>query len=590
MSGSGGRIPDSFIQSLLSKTDIVSVIQESVKLKKNGSNYSACCPFHQEKTPSFTVSPTKQFYHCFGCGMHGDVIRFLMDYQSLSFVDAVERLAGRIGLTVPKDPLEAAKAQVKLTTTMVLNRCAAFYAEKLKHHPEAKTAVAYLKKRGLTGKVAKQFQIGFAPSGWDNLLSFFQGDNGALKILEETGLIIKHPQGRFYDRFRERIMFPIRDRRGEVIGFGARVMDKSQPKYLNSPESSVFQKGHCMYGLYEALHSKQKWQTAIVVEGYLDVVALVQMGVTGVVATLGTAITTHHLSALFNLVDELVFCFDGDKAGQGAAWKALQLVLSFLTENRQVRFVFLPPGEDPDSYIRQYGAASFKSLINNGTSLSAYFFATLCEQIVPDSVDSRAHLASVARSMIERIPQGIFKEMMFEQLAKLVASTPQVVRGGKAFRSYYSPKGQTKIKVAPPPKPMETAYIASALLLRNPDLYGAWEGRSVFPSQIEAPGMEVFYQLMTLLNANLSAVQLREKLHEAGFELKRLVESEAKIALLPETGLEAEFIGALARLEVVGREQIAEKLLLKAKNMALTEEEKQKLKEFLQSRESNNSV
>jgi len=596
--GSQGRIPESFIETVLAKTDIVSIVQESVKLKKNGANYSACCPFHSEKTPSFTVSQVKQFYHCFGCGKHGDAISFLMEHQSLNFVEALERLAARIGLAVPKDPQESAKIQQRQSTTSALNRVSEFYAQQLKHHEAAQQAVSYLKKRGLTGKIAKHYGLGFAPPGWDNVLRHFQGDMDALKVLEETGLIIKHSSGRFYDRFRERIMFPIRDRRGNVIGFGARVMDKSQPKYLNSPESPIFQKGHCLYGLYESLASKEKWQTAIVVEGYMDVVALAQFGVMGAVATLGTAITSHHLSTLFHIVPEVVFCFDGDKAGQAAAWKALQLVLSHLSEGRQARFVFLPQGDDPDSFIRQNGVQAFSNLVKNGTSLSAYFFNTLAEKVTPNSVDNRAHLASLARPMIESIPHGIFKEMMFEELAKLTDSTPQVVRGEKAFRRFYQ-KGQynqkggrqqhnIKMPLVPPPQPMETAYIASALLFRNPLLLETVKEKIAFIKEITGPGIGLLNHLITTLiqDPSSSTIQLREKLQENGFDLKRLMECENKVAVLPDEGLEAEFSGAFARLEVVGREQIMEKLLQKAKNSELSDAEKLKLKEFLQSRES----
>lgn len=595
--GSHGRIPESFIETVLAKTDIVSIVQENVKLKKSGANYSACCPFHHEKTPSFTVSQVKQFYHCFGCGKHGDAISFLMEHQSLNFVEALERLAARVGLTLPKDPQESAKIQQKQSTTSVLNRVSEFYAQQLKHHQAAQSAVSYLKKRGLTGQIAKQYGLGFAPSGWDNLLNHFQGDNEALKVLEETGLIIKHSSGRFYDRFRERIMFPIRDRRGNVIGFGARVMDKSQPKYLNSPESPIFQKGHCLYGLYECLASKEKWQMAIVVEGYMDVVALAQFGVQGAVATLGTAITNHHLSNLFHVVPEIVFCFDGDKAGQAAAWKALQLVLGLLIDGRQVRFVFLPEGDDPDSFIRQNGAQAFLNLVKNGTPLSAYFFNALCEKVTPDSVDKRAHLASLARPMIESIPQGIFKEMMFEQLAKLVDSTPQVVRGEKAFRRFYQ-KGhygqrndqqiKAKLPLTPPPQPMETAYIAGALLLRNPLLLEAVKDKIAFVKEITGPGIVLLNSLIAALvqSPSSSTTALKEKLQENGFDLKRLIECENKVAVIPEEGLEAEFCGAIARLEVIGREQMMEKLLQKAKNAELSEAEKLKLKEFLQSRES----
>lgn len=587
MSRIQGRIPDSFIQSLLAKTDIVCVIQECIKLKKNGANYSACCPFHHEKTPSFTVSQTKQFYHCFGCGVHGDAISFLMEYQSLTFVDALERLSARVGLSVPKDPIDIAKAKIKHSTTAVLKQCADFYAEQLKHHPSASVAVDYLKKRGLSGQIAKHFNIGFAPSGWQNLLSQFH-DSDTLKILEETGMIIRHKEGRLYDRFRERIMFPIRDKKGEVIGFGARVLDKSQPKYLNSPESTLFQKSYCLYGIYEALHSKQKWHSAIVVEGYMDVVALAQMGISGAVATLGTAITEHHLQTLFHMVNDVVFCFDGDKAGQGAAWKALQLVLGLLSEGRQVRFVFLPQGEDPDSYVRQYGVDAFLGLVKNGTPLSEYFFASLSANIIPNSVDSRARLASKARPLIESIPPGIFKEMMYEQLATIVSSSPQVVRGERAFRPFYSPKGQTKLNIAPPPKPLETAYMASALLLKEPSLCALLNVKHHNFTDIRTPGIELFQTMSTLLmqTPRIEREALLTQLEEKGFTLNQLKACEAKINMLPQGGFEAEFLGALKRLEVVGREQKMEKLILKAKNSELSEDEKKALKEFLQSRES----
>lgn len=586
---SGGRIPDSFIDSVLAKTDIVSLIQESVKLKKSGANYSACCPFHHEKTPSFTVSSTKQFYHCFGCGAHGDAIAFIMSHQSLTFVEAVEKLASRLGLNVPRDPHETAKVQAKLNVTSVLNQAAQFYASQLKHHPQAHSAVTYLKNRGLTGTVAKQFSLGFAPSGWDNLLKTFQANKDALKILEETGLIIKHPQQHYYDRFRERIMFPIRDRKGDVIGFGARVLDKSQPKYLNSPESPIFQKGYCLYGLYEALSQREKWQTAIVVEGYMDVVALAQHSVHGAFATLGTAITSHHLTQLFQLSSEVVFCFDGDKAGQAAAWKALQLVLPLLTEGRQVRFVFLPQGEDPDSYVRQFGNEAFMGLVKNAMPLSEYFFAQLMQKVKPDSVDNRAHFASLARAMLEQMPKGIFKEMMYEQLAQIVSSTPQVVRGEKAFRAFYSKKNQqVKTPLVPPPQPFEPAYVASALLLREPSLYELVKEKFPIWQEIQTPGIELLCALLNLLTQNNAALtsDLRKKLQENGFELKRLHECENKIALLPLEGIEAEFSGALIRIEVIGREQMMEKLIQKAKRMQLSVEEKQQLKEFLQSRES----
>ncbi|MFI4937903.1 MAG: DNA primase [Candidatus Berkiellales bacterium] len=593
---SGGKIPESFIQSVVGKTDIVSLIQEKISLKKAGANYSACCPFHQEKTPSFSVSPTKQFYHCFGCGAHGDAIGFLMANQSLTFVEAIEHLASRLGLTVPKDPKEAAKSQRKFETTSVLNQVAEFYAHQLKHHPNAKRAVEYLKQRGLTGKIAKAYSLGFAPPGWNNLLDHFNGQPEALKVLQESGLIIKHPQGRLYDRFRDRIMFPIRDRRGEVIAFGGRVLDQGHPKYLNSPESPVFQKGHCLYGVYETLKAIQKWQMSVVVEGYFDVVMLAQFGIVGALATLGTAITSHHLTSLFQLSSEVVFCFDGDDAGQNAAFKALRLVLPFLIDGRQVRFAFLPQGEDPDSYVRRFGADDFRALLQNSMSFSEYFFATFCQRIPPHSVDNRAHLASLARPLLEQMPNGFFKEMMFEKLAEILMSSTEVVRGEKAKRFASNQKvPQTRTKVAPPPQPLAPAIIASAILLREPALYGTIKENLIkikrqYWDETVSPGMDLLRSLFAILQTQpmLSTEEIHQQLQTKGFVKSQLTDYEKKAAFVPSEGSEAELSGSIQRLIMIGQQQIAEKLLLKAKNHGLTPEEKQELKEILQSRESIN--
>jgi DNA primase len=586
MSGQG-RIPESFIEAVLAKTDIVSLIQENVKLKKNGANYSACCPFHHEKTPSFTVSAPKQFYHCFGCQAHGDAIRFLMEHQSLSFVEAVERLATRVGLSVPKDPVDEAKAKVRTEHTSVLNRVAEFYSAQFKN-PEAKVAVDYLKKRGLTGQTAKAFAMGFAPEGWNHLLTHFQSEPQALKVLEEAGLLIKHESGRLYDRFRNRIMFPIRDRKGNVLGFGGRVMDKSQPKYLNSPESPLFQKGHCLYGIHEAIKS-EKWQRAIVVEGYFDVVMLAQYNIKGALATLGTAITSHHLTYLFQQVHEVVFCFDGDKAGAAAAWKALQLVLPFLTKDRQVRFAFLPEGEDPDSFVRNNGTVHFQTLLANSTSLSEYLFATLCKEIKPDSVDNRAHIANVAQPLIEQIPAGIYKEMMYEQLAQIVSTSLQVVRGEKATRVYDRRLPKKQFNKPATKQLLSTAFIVCGLLLRDPTMVETVRAKGTFFEKALTPGMDMLRVVLELLNqpqSMLSPALLKEQLKARGFSEQRITECENKVALVPEDGMQAELNGAVHRLLAIGQQEITEKLLQKAKEIGLTDQEKQQLKEILQFRES----
>ncbi len=588
MTPSTGRIPDNFIESVLDQTDIVALIQESIPLKKNGVNYSACCPFHQEKTPSFTVSATKQFYHCFGCKAHGNAIGFAMAHLSMPFVEAIEFLASRLGMMVPKDEKENTKVQIKLETTNVLGEVAAYYAKQLKENPQAKAAITYLKKRGFTGKIAKEYQVGFAPIGWDNLLRTFEKQPQAIKILVDTGLIITHPQGRLYDRFRERIMFPIRDRKGNVIGFGGRVVDKGMPKYLNSPESDIFHKGHCLYGLHEALKTKQKWQTAVVVEGYLDVMALAQYGITGAVATLGTAVTSHHVARLLQYVSEIIFCFDGDKAGQGAAWKALEQVLGQLNEKTQVKFAFIPEGEDPDSFIRLFGKEAFLALIRNATPLSSYFFAHLTHQVKPDSVDNCARLANMARPYIEQIPAGIFKEMMFEQLAKLASSSSYVVRGERGRRPYFDKRFKAGEKLPPPPQPLAPAFIASALLLRDPTLYHSLADKEASWPSLDVPGMPYLNRLMSDLekNPNLTVNELRQSLSAEGLDLKYLRESEIKAAMTPSEGLKIELEGAVQRLLGAEQQFMTDKLLAKAKNGELTAEEKQQLKEILQSRES----
>jgi DNA primase len=580
-----GRIPESFIESVLAKTDLVVLIQESVKLKKSGANYSACCPFHQEKTPSFTVSAVKQFYHCFGCGAHGDAIRFLMEYEHLHFVEAIEKLALRAGLSVPRTVEDEVKIKNRLEMTTLLNQAAHFYAEQLKHHPEGKEAIEYLKKRGLTGKTAKQFELGYAPSGWDNVISHFHHRAEAISLLEQTGLIIQHESKRYYDRFRHRILFPIRDPKGQVIGFGGRVLDNSQPKYLNSPETPVFQKSYCLYGIYEILKSRQKWERAIVVEGYFDVVMLAQHGVFGSVATLGTAITPYHLQQLFQRVNEVVFCFDGDPAGQAAAWKALQLVLPLLTEGRQARFAFLPSNEDPDSYVRRVGKENFLALLHAGASTADFLFSHLVQETPPDSIDNRAKIATMAKSLIEQIPASIFREMMFEQLATLVSSSPQVVRGEKAWRKKgYDPQPKKRMKsTLPPPKVNSLVMLSIAILLRQPELAGRiaeisseWEGK-------EGEEAYVLRAVLTLLQeaGDLTSADLQEWLTGQVLDRSALNDCIRKVALIPEGGLEAELTGALRQISAIGQEEFTAQLLQKAKTSHLSADEKRRLREML---------
>lgn len=420
-----GRIPQNFIDDLLARVDVVDVVDSRVKLKKAGKNYSACCPFHNENTPSFTVSREKQFYYCFGCGASGTALKFVMEYDGLGFPDAVEKLAQTAGLTVPKEtnPEAIRREQEQSPLYERLQESADFYSRMLRSHAQRDKAVQYLKGRGLSGKAAKFFSIGYAPPGWDNLQTELGTDAPRIKQLISNGMLIEKEDGRTYDRFRDRIMFPIRDIRGRVIAFGGRVLGDEKPKYLNSPETPVFQKNRELYGLYEARKIRQKLVRLIIVEGYMDVVALAEHGIHYAVATLGTATSEHHLVRLFKLVPEVIFCFDGDAAGRGAAARAMETVLPVLKDGLQARFLFLPDGEDPDSLVRQEGKAAFEDRLNRAQHLPEFLFEHLKQQVDFDSLDGKARLDQLAAPMIARIPTGTLRDLMLAELEKIIGVT-----------------------------------------------------------------------------------------------------------------------------------------------------------------------
>jgi DNA primase len=417
-------IPPAFIHDLLSRVDIVDIVGRHVQLKKGGANLSGLCPFHAEKSPSFTVSPSKQFYHCFGCGASGDAIRFLTEYSGMSFVDAVKDLAQQTGMTVPDDdvsPAEreqaAAQKQRRSTLNDVLAKAAEAYRKQLKASPRA---IDYLKGRGLSGEIAAQFGLGYAPDGWRNLASVFASYDDPL--LEESGLVIAKTEdgdaeAKRYDRFRDRIMFPIRSVQGDVIGFGARVLDRGEPKYLNSPETPVFSKGRELYGLFEGRVAMRQRGHALVVEGYMDVVALAQSGIGNAVATLGTACTPDHLQKLFRFTDSVVFSFDGDKAGRRAASRALEASLPHATDTRTIRFLFLPPEHDPDSYVREHGAAAFEEFIAQAVPLSRQLIAAASEDCDLDTAEGRAHMLANAKPLWSALPEGALKRQLLIELA-----------------------------------------------------------------------------------------------------------------------------------------------------------------------------
>jgi DNA primase len=417
------RIPQHFIDELIARADIVDVIGSRVPLKKAGREFKACCPFHGEKTPSFTVSQAKQFYHCFGCGAHGTALGFLMEYDRLGFVEAVEELASRLGLEIPREAGGERRETGRDELYELMGRVAQFYRDALKGDARA---VEYLRGRGVTGETAATFGIGYAPDSWNAVLKRFGDSDAARRRLSAAGLIVERSgpgrdtDGGFYDRFRDRIMFPIRDARGRVIAFGGRILDKGEPKYLNSPETPVFHKGQELYGLYESRQSRQALNRLLIVEGYMDVVRLHQAGMAYALATLGTATTAEHLNRIFRLTSEVVFCFDGDRAGRAAAWRALENALPQARDGRQLKFMFLPEGQDPDSLVGQEGKENFERRLAGALPLSEYLVEHLAGQVDLEHVDGRARLAELAKPLLQSIVPGVYRELLIDRLAELV--------------------------------------------------------------------------------------------------------------------------------------------------------------------------
>ena len=396
------------------------MVNSRVQLKKAGKNYKACCPFHEEKSPSFTVAQDKQFYYCFGCGAGGNALGFVMEFDRLDFLPAVEMLAKNAGMEIPREAAPDQRiTKQKDSLYSILTESDKFFRQQLRTHQEAKVAVDYLKGRGLSGKIAAQFGVGYAPPGWDNLLKVAGGDDQKNKLLDESGMIIVKPEEKKqYDRFRHRIMFPIRDQRGRTIGFGGRVLDDSTPKYLNSPETPVFHKGRELYGLYEARQALKEIPCLIMVEGYMDVIALAQYGIANAVATLGTALTENHLQKLFRYTSEIVFCFDGDSAGRRAAARSLEIALPEMRDGVSAKFLFLPDGEDPDSMVRQLGTEAFLEQVEKSQPLSEFLFEQLSDGIDSSTADGKARLSKTCAPQINRIPQGVFRQLMLEELSR----------------------------------------------------------------------------------------------------------------------------------------------------------------------------
>ena len=414
-----GKIPEHFIDDVLARTDLVDLIGSQVRLKKSGKNYAACCPFHDEKTPSFTVSPDKQFYYCFGCGASGNAIGFQMDYVREDFVEAIEGLAKKLGMDVPREGGTGFKKKDHTELYSILEKANQFFQSQLKNPRVREKAVSYLKRRGLSGETAKHFQIGYAPPGWDNLISEFGDTEPKRQLLIDAGLTVRNDNGREYDRFRDRIMYPIRDMRGRTIAFGGRVLGNDKPKYLNSPETDVFHKSRELYGLYDARKHPQKLERLVVVEGYMDVIALTHHGIHYSVATLGTASNQDHIEKLFRYVSEVIFCFDGDAAGRKASNRALENALPCMKDGRQIRFLYLPEGEDPDTLVNKDGPELLEEQFRTATPLSEHFFDALSMDIDVNTMDGKARLANQAAPLLDKLPQGVFRQLMIGRLASI---------------------------------------------------------------------------------------------------------------------------------------------------------------------------
>ncbi|HET7587490.1 MAG TPA: DNA primase [Gammaproteobacteria bacterium] len=563
-------IPQSFIDELIARADIVEVVGNRVQLKKAGREFSACCPFHSEKTPSFTVSPQKQFYHCFGCGAHGTALGFLMDYDHLDFVEAVKQLAGQFGLEVPT---EAGAERPKDTgLAELIGEVSGYYREQLKTH---RPAIDYLKGRGIDGKIAAEFGLGYAPGGWDTLAGRFGRDARAQKQLAAAGLVIQKDSGGFYDRFRERVMFPIRDRRGRTIGFGGRVLGSGEPKYLNSPETELFHKGSELYGLFEARQALRDIPRLLVVEGYMDVIALAQHGIRYAVATLGTATTPQHLQRLFRITREVVFCFDGDRAGRAAAWRALETTLPEVREGRQIRFLFVPEGEDPDSLVRAEGAPAFEARIKSADPLSKFLLDRLAADSDLTSIDGRARLAAAARPLIARIPDAVYRQMLLDELAKIARLSAERLTMLMKQPDDAGPRAQRRRAARSGAKtPMQHVI---TLLLQQPALAEV-AGDSAELARVELPGMSLFVELLEFIrerpHITTGGILEHWRQRPEGRHLEKLA---AESLLVPEDGVREEFIGRLEQFRARPREQRFEALRVKPLK-ELSAEEKAELR------------
>ena len=581
------RIPEQFIDELISRTDIADLIDQRVPLQRAGSEFRACCPFHDEKTPSFYVSPAKQFYHCFGCGAHGTAISFLMNYDNMEFLDAIDSLATRVGMVVPREAQaddSARQKQAALRDTVEgANR---WFQAQLKQHPDAHEAIDYLKSRGLDGETAAEFGLGFAPQGWDNLIRALGSDAKSQQNMAETGLIISKDEGGYYDRFRGRVMFPIEDHRGKLVGFGGRVIGQGEPKYLNSPETPLFHKGAELYGLYRARREMGRLDEALVVEGYMDVVGLAQSGVRHAVATLGTATTPVHLQRLFRAASKVVFCFDGDRAGRKAAWRAMEVALPFMEDGRQISFLLMPEGEDPDSLVRKEGEAGFRQRLEQALTLESFLFDSLTAALDMSRMDQRAKLASLARPLLQKLPGGNYKSLMYGRLGELVGVSQQEEEAVTAMPS-------------PAPTPAQRTAEAPTVVEASPHVRDALRLLLQFPGLVEVanefelyaeedPWMELLDQLISMINVNpqMNTALLLERLRNHAWHapISRLAMRDFE---LEADKREEHLRELLAAIVLKSQSRQVEVLLNLSRERKLSAQERRRLSELLKLRETS---
>jgi DNA primase len=584
-----GRIPDSFLDELVSRSDIVEIISARVPLKKAGREYKACCPFHNEKSPSFSVSAEKQFYHCFGCGAHGTVIGFLMQYEKMEFLDAVADLAQRAGLELPR---EAKKEQEPGSADLheLMLRSARFFEQNLADNARAK---AYVQRRGIDAQTCAKFSLGYAPDAWEALLKRFATSEEERRRLLQVGLILERSAEKtsgFYDRFRDRLMFPIRDSRGRVIGFGGRVIDQGEPKYMNSPETPLFHKGRELYGLYEARQARTDFKRLLIVEGYMDVVRLHQAGITYAVATLGTATTQEHLNKIFRQTHEVVFCFDGDRAGLKAAWRALENALPLAQDGRELKFMFLPEGHDPDTLVAAEGPEAFELRMKAAVPLSEYLVQQLIADVDLDHVDGRAKLKALAGPLFARMPEGIYREMLADRLASRVGMPANKLKEFFAAGANKSPAHAPELRLRPRGRMSvgrgNLLTQAITLVLHHPAAASAIEDPDLL-SNVDKAGVSVLKELLeqAATASSPNTAMLLERWRDRP-EHERLTALAMQDPLVADTAAAAKELKMAVEklLEEYGPGRRMDDLLKKAQELGLNYDEKAELSSLLKSK------